>query len=170
MTYVYENTKIVVANPAVVASEQILVYAEDDEQKSPLNKLQFSSLQLGLKPVTGEQDAETKIPSTVTNKNGSEGLYANFVVDAAVQFQIVIKNIVIISNVDIQKVDAERENIFAGIMDKENGAKSLDAEEVVLTSEEACDEKEFTLLFWLDAKTGEDLKGAKISFEVHFVV
>ena len=170
MTYIYENTKIVVENPAVVAIEQVLVYDKDDEQKTQLTKLKFSNLQLGLKPVTGELDAETKIPSTVTNKNGSEGLYATFVVDASVQFQIVIKNIVIETNAETKKIDEERENIFASIMDKENGAKPLDKDQVVLSSEEACNAKEFVLLFWLDAKTSENLKGAKISFEVHFIV
>lgn len=169
MTYKYNSSKIVVDDPKVIASEGIVVYKKDDDQKNQLTKLEFSDMQLGLKPVTGEQDADTKIPSTVTNKNGSEGLYATFVVDSAVAFQIVVKNIKIESKMEKQKIDKERENIFVAIMDKEDGAKSFDGDEVVLADELSADGTEYVLLFWLDAKAGEDLKGAKISFELHFV-
>ena len=168
MTYRYQKTKIVVTDPKVVASEHVLVYKKDDEQKTMLTKLVFSNSELGLKPVTGDQNADTKIPSTVTNKNGSEGLYATFVVDSDIEFDIVVKNIKVESTRNAEKVQAERENLFVAIMDKEDGAKALNESSVVLAHETAAEGKEFVLLFWLDAKASEELQGAKISFEVHF--
>ena len=37
---------------------------EDDKLTSKIDKLKLSEMKLGLKPATGEIDAETKIPST----------------------------------------------------------------------------------------------------------
>ena len=170
MTYKYQNSKIVVSDPAIFASQGVLVYKKDDSNKAMLTKLEFSDSELGLKPVTGDQDAETKIPSTVTNKNGSEGLYATFVVSSSTAFDIVVKNIKIQSKRDAQKVARERENLFVAIMDEQDGAKSLDEDSVLLLHQSALENKEYVLLFWLDSKASEELQGAKISFELHFVV
>ena len=172
MQNVYEKTKIVVSDPIVVAGSSIKVYDDIDQDKNQLEYIEFSDSELGLKPVTGSIDADTKIPSTVTNKNGSEGLYANIKVSCnSAGLKIVVKNILIESKQEDSKIQKQRENIFLGIMDKQDGAKSLKENEVVLIEElEPVVDKLYTILFWLDSKASEDLIGAKISFELHFIV
>lgn len=171
MNYMYKDNKIVVNNPKIIAQSGILVYDAKDTNKTAITSLKFSDSELGLKPVTGEQDAETKIPSTVTNKNGSEGLYSSIKVTAPAGLKILVTNISVESKEDAEKIKKERENMFVGIMDQNDGAKSLKEDQVELISEPlAVEDKEYTILFWLDSKAAEILKGAKISFDIQFVV
>ncbi|MBQ8468291.1 MAG: hypothetical protein IJ542_00875 [Clostridia bacterium] len=170
MTYKYEKNKILVENPKIFATN-VSVWSKEDDTKSQIQELKLSSSSLGLKPVTGKADSDTKIPSTVTNKNGSEGLYGSFVVTAAAGLTIKVENIKIESSEDAEKIEKQRENIFVAIMDQTDGAKSLKDDEVILISEPlAVEEKEYTFLFWLDSKAGEELKGSKISFDLIFEI
>ena len=170
MTYKYEKNKILVENPKIFATN-VSVWSKEDDTKSQIQELKLSSSSLGLKPVTGKADSDTKIPSTVTDKNGSEGLYGSFVVTAAAGLTIKVENIKIESSEDAEKIEKQRENIFVAIMDQTDGAKSLKDDEVILISEPlAVEEKEYTFLFWLDSKAGEELKGSKISFDLIFEI
>ena len=170
MMFVYQEKKITVQNPSIIASSGVLVYDSKDEEQAPIDKLKFNDMALGLKPITGDADADTGIPSTMTDKIGTEGLYATVKVTAPAGLKIVITNIQINSEQDKEKVQEERKNIFMAIKDKQNSAQSLEEESITLVDEELeVKEKEYTIFFWLDGKAGEALTGAKISFELHFI-
>lgn len=168
MKYVYEDKKIVIENPKIKVAEGILVYSSDDQSKQQIDTLKFSDSELGLKPVTGEENSETKIPSTVTNVHGSEGLYATIKVTSNSKFNIVINNFKIQSD-DAEKVKTERENIKIGIMDKSNTKDFVEDEFVLLEENAAVEDKEYTILFWLGGNAGNSLQGSKISFDINFV-
>ena len=171
MNLVYADTKITVSNPKVNVVSGVLVYDSKDENKTQIEYLKFSDSELGLKPVTGEQNSETKIPSTVTDKTGSEGLYSTIKVTAPAGLRITINNVKIDSKEKREDIEKERENLFVGVMDTEDGAKSLKEDETILITEPlAVEDKEYTILFWLDSKAADILKGAKISFDINFVV
>lgn len=169
MNLVYEKNKIVVHNPTVVVSSGISIYQSDDQEKKQISKLKFNSMSLGLKPVTGEADDKTNIPSTVTEKNGTEGLYAQIKVTAFSGFIIKITNLKIENTEDEEKTQKERKNLWVALKDVEDSANSLEKNEVVLKIEtQEVNDKEYTIFFWLSGD-GKALKGAKISFEVQFV-
>ena len=169
MKYVYEDKKIVIEDPIVHVAEGILVYRADDESKTQIEKLEFSDSELGLKPVTGEEDSETKIPSTVTDVHGSEGLYVTIKVTSDSEFNIVINNFKIKSDGDLDKIKKERENIQIGIMDKSNTKDFVEDEFILYEETSPVEDKEYTILFWLGGNAGEILQGSKISFDINFV-
>lgn len=169
MNFVYEDTKIVIKDPTITVASGVLVYNAKDDTKTPLTKLEFSDMTLGLKPVTGESDAETNIPSTVTDKNGSEGVYSKIKITAAAGLKIVVKNIVIDSPEDPADIAEERENLFVAIKDVPDSAYNLKEDVITLaTFSDAQEDAEYTFLFWLDGKAGDILKGCTICFEISF--
>lgn len=169
MNLVYEKNKIVVQDPTVVASPGISIYKSDDQEKTQISELKFNSMSLGLKPVTGEADEKTNIPSTVTEKNGTEGLYAQIKVTSSGGFVIKITNLKIENTQDEEKTQKERKNLWVALKDVEDSANSLEKDEIVLKNEtQEVKDKEYTIFFWLSGD-GKALKGAKISFEVQFI-
>ncbi len=169
MNFIYKDSKIVITDPNVVASSGVLVYDSKDDNKTAISKLKFSDMSLGLKPVTGQADAETNIPSTVTDKNGSEGVYSSVKITAPAGLKIIVKNIKVESGEDAQKIKEERKNMFVALKDIKDSANNLEKDELILTTfEDAVADKEVTLFFWLDGKADKILKGSKISFEVYF--
>lgn len=170
MNLLYEKNKIVVANPQVVASQGISIYKSDDDSKTQITQLEFNSMSLGLKPVTGEADEKTNIPSTVTEKNGTEGLYAQIKISAQAGLTIKVKNLQIDSSEDAEKLQKERKNLWVALKDIEDSAKSLEESEVVLhTESQQVKDKEYVFFFWMSGD-GKALKGAKISFEIQFSI
>lgn len=170
MNLVYEKNKIVVKNPEVVAAQSIIIFASDDEEKTQISQLSFNEMGLGLKPVTGEADEQTNIPSTVTEKNGTEGLYAQIKVTAPKNLQISVTNLKIEGVEDDKDAQKQRKNMWVALKDVQDSAKTLEEDSVVLTKfSEALDEKELIFYFWLSGD-GKALKGATISFVVHFSV
>ena len=171
MNLLYQKNKIVVKDPVVIVSDGVLVSAQDDENDTQIAYLKFSDMNLGLKPVTGKVDQQTNIPSTVTDKNGTEGLYSAIKITAPVGLSIKLTNIKIESDQEYEKLEIERKNMWIALKDVKNSANNLQQNEVVLyTSQNQLDQTEFVVLFWLDSNVGKTLKGAKISFEMHFVL
>ena len=164
MAFKYEDEKVRVNNPDLIVASGISV--TDTSTSQTINKLKFSEVKLGLKPVTGELDHETKIPVTVTDQNGSEGIFAKFKVKASSNPVIKIKNISITGN-DKLEVDKERKNIWVAIKEIDDSSKNLEDEEVILgTIENASEGKEYTLYFWLSSVASEDFEMCTIDFDV----
>ena len=127
-------------------------------------------MELGLKPATGELDAETKIPSTVTDDGTSEGYYEKLYVKADSAYKILIKNITVENKKDKSAANKERENIFVAIKDVKNSTKSLEKDIVEIASiSDGFEQKELVFMFWLSSFSGKELVGSKISFDVEFV-
>lgn len=170
MTYVYAKNKIVVENPKVFADSNVLVYMANDDSKKQAERLTFSDISLGLKPVTGDISADSNIPSTVTDKQGSEGLYSSFKVSAPAGLSIQIKNVVIDCNCE-EDLNKEKENLYVALKDVDDSDNSLESDVVtLLVSKTELHEQEFTLYFWIGSAADDNLKGVKISFEVYFIL
>lgn len=168
-SFLYQRQIIKVLDPKIVAAEGMAVF--DAKGDKAITTLKLSSMKLGLKPATGEEDVETGIPSTVAEKKGSEGQYAKFKVYAPSGATIVIKNIKIDSKEKEEDIKKERENIKVSIKEIKESTKSLSEDEVTLGSVSASDERqELTFFVWLSAKAGEVLKASTISFEIHLVM
>jgi len=166
-TFLYQKELIRVENPKVVASSNISVFKEDGQTQ--LEKLELSKLNLGLKPTTGEEDAITSIPSTVTDRQGSEGHYAKFKLLAASGANVSVTNVVVQTKHDQEKVNEQRKNIMVAIDGVTKEAVSLEQDIVNLGTIEASEQvKEYTFYVWLSAKTSDDLEGATISFDISF--
>ena len=169
-TFVYKDKMIKFQEIKVIASAGINVF-DDDKLENKIEKLNLSDMKLGLKPATGELDEETKIPSTVTDSNGSEGYYEKVYVKSESLFKIVIKNIKIENKGNQEKADKERENIFVAIKGLKDSKKSLEENVVeVATFEGKNETQEIVFLFWLDKLSGDELVGSKISFDIEFFV
>ena len=164
MAFKYEDEKVVVLNPNIIKSSGVTVLNEKDEEISVLS---FSKVKLGLKPVTGELDHETKIPITVTDQNGSEGIFAKFKVKTNNLFNIKIKNLKVDGN-DKLDFKNERKNIWFSIKEIENSTKNYEEDELILASNIDAQDNVYTLLFWLASVSSEDFEMCTISFDVCF--
>ena len=163
MAFKYEDEKVVVNDPNVIVAGNIVVTNSNGE---PIDKLELSEVKLGLKPVTGELAHDTKIPVTVTDKNGSEGIYAKFKITTSVEANIKVKNLKVEGNekLDLSK---ERKNIWLALKDENDSAKNLEDDVTVLGKvENASEGKEYTLFFWLSSVASEDFEMCTISFDV----
>lgn len=167
-TFVYSKTKVLVSAVNVIASDGVGVFY-DEKLTQKADKLKLSSMDLGLKPATGEVDSETQIPSTITDQGTSEGYYATVFVKSQVNFGVVIKNIVIESSHDANIILEERKNIFVSIKDVKDSTKSLEENEVELSRFlDSSKTEKITFLIWLGAFASDELEGAKISFDIEF--
>ena len=168
MAFVYKDTKIEFKDIKIVASSGIEIF-DDDKLSEKIDKLKLSDMKLGLKPATGEVDAETEIPSTITDEGTSEGYYETVYVKSASAFKVVVTNIKIENEKDKEKAEGERENIFVAIKDKKDSTKSLEKNEVEIASFEGNEDgQKIVFLFWLGALSGDELVGSKISFDIEF--
>lgn len=168
-SFVYKDKMIKFEEIKVIASSGIDIF-EDKEYSKQTDKLKLSKMELGLKPATGELDAETKIPSTVTDDGTSEGYYEKLYVKADSAYKILIKNITVENKKDKSAANKERENIFVAIKDVKNSTKSLEKDIVEIASiSDGFEQKELVFMFWLSSFSGKELVGSKISFDVEFV-
>ena len=164
MAFKYQDEKVVVNNPRIYASDGVSVL--DVKTNQSIEILKFSEVKLGLKPVTGELSHDTKIPVTVTDKNGSEGIFARFLVKSHSAVSIKVKNLVVTGN-DKLEIEKERKNIWLALKDVEDSSKSFEDPEVTLASGEVVGSgKEYTLFFWLSSVASEDFEMCTISFDV----
>ncbi len=169
MAFAYKDTKIEVKEVLVKFAEGIGVY-QNKELTEPVSALKLSDMQVGLKPATGEIDAETMIPSTITNQGTSEGYYAKVFVKSNINYKIVMKNIVIKSKKDKHDIKEERKNLFISIKDVANSTKTLEKDETEIVSfSDVSETQELTFLIWMGGLADETLEGAKISFTLDFV-
>lgn len=163
MGYMYEREKVQVSNPKIYAPATATITSEAGEN---IDELQFSEIKPGLKPVTGELDQQTKVPVTVNDQNGSEGIYAKFKITTTSALSVKIENLKITGNdkLDIQK---ERANIWLAIMEIADSSKNLEEESVTLGTIAVSQEpKVYTLLFWLASVASEEFESTTISFDV----
>ncbi|MBR7172578.1 MAG: hypothetical protein IKD36_02165 [Clostridia bacterium] len=166
--FVYKDKMIKFQEIKVVAASSIEVF-DDEKLENKISKLKLSDMKLGLKPATGDLDEETKIPSTITDKNGSEGYYEKIYVKSSVAFKVLVTNIKIENDKDKEKAEKEREHIFVAIKGTKNSTKPLQEDVVeIATFEGSEDAREIVFLFWLDALSGDELVGSKISFDIEF--
>lgn len=169
MAFVYKDTKIEVKEVSVTFADGIGVY-QNKELSEPVSTLKLSDMKIGLKPATGEVDAETMIPSTITNQGTSEGYYAKVFVKTNINYKIIMKNIVIESKKDEHDVKEERKNLFISIKDIANSTKTLEEEETeIVTFSDVSETQELIFLIWMGGLANEALEGSKISFALDFV-
>lgn len=168
--FVFKDTKIEVTRVGVASSEGLKVF-EDEDLTKEVTELKLSNMELGIKPATGELDADTKIPSTVTDQGTSEGYYSTVYVKVEGDFKVVVGNVKIESKKNILDVEAERENVFVALKDVEEAVKSLETDGVELAKfQDVQGVQKLTFFIWLDALSGDALEGAKISFELEFIL
>lgn len=167
--FVFANTKIEVKSVKLVLANGIEAFS-DKELVEKTTELKLSKMELGLKPATGELDAETKIPSTVSDQGTSEGYYSKVFVKTNSDFKVYIEDVKIESKKYADKVDAERENVFVAIKDVDGAVKNIKEDKTELASFSNVEGvKELVFYIWLDALAGEELEGAIISFSLNFV-
>ena len=163
MVYMYKDEKVEVSSPRLVLGDGVKVTNLDNDE---ITSLKFSEIKLGLKPVTGDLDSETKIPVTVTDKNGSEGIYAKFKVTAASDKTIKLSNLKVTGNEKLE-LEKERTNIWLSIKEIEDSTKNFEEEIVTLgTATNISEGKEFTLLFWFSSVASGEFESTSISFDV----
>lgn len=167
--FVFADTKIEVKSVKLVLANGIEAFS-DKELTERTTELKLSKMELGLKPATGELDAETKIPSTVSDQGTSEGYYSKVFVKTNSDFKVYIEDVKIESKKYADKVDAERENVFVAIKDVDGAVKNIKEDKTELASFSNVEGvKELVFYIWLDALAGEELEGAIISFSLNFV-
>lgn len=167
--FVFADTKIEVKSVKLVLANGIEVFSDKELTKSA-TELKLSKMELGLKPATGELDAETKIPSTINDQGTSEGYYSTVFVKTNSDFKVYIEDVKIDSKKYADKVDAERENVFVAIKDVEGAVKNIKEDKTELASFSNVEgSKELVFYIWLDALAGKELEGAIISFSLNFV-
>ncbi len=167
-SFVYKDTRILISEVSLASSNGISLY-QDKNLTKKATKLVLSDMELGLKPATGEVDAENKIPSTINDQGTSEGYYSTIYVESDVDFKVIVKNIQIKSDKNALDIKKERENIFISIKDLSNSTKSLENEitEIALF-QDVSETQKLTFYIWLGAHADKILEGAKISFEISF--
>ena len=165
--YVYKDTKIEINNILIEANE-VDVYSDND-LKNKASTLNLSTMDLGLKPATGEIDADTQIPSSITDEGTSEGYYSSLYIPAGVNFKIILTNIKIETQKNQIEANNERKNIFISLKDVENSTKSLEENTIEIARfSNLTKTQKLTFLIWLGAFAGDELVGAKISFTLKF--
>ena len=167
--FVFKDKQIKIEKVAILADEEILVY-NDENKEQIATALNLSDMEIGIRPATGKLDQETQIPSTITDEGTSEGYYAAVYVEAKTNYKIVLKNINIESEKDDLLTKEERKNIFISIKDIANTTKNLEKDETeIVLFEDVSTLQKLTFFIWLGQSAGDDLQGAKISFDLAFI-
>lgn len=168
-TFVYEKTRTLVTAVGVYSSENIEVYS-DKKLTKKIKELKLSDMDIGLKPATGEVDAETQIPSTIDDKGTSEGYYSTVYVRTSGNFRVQLDNINIESDHDKLLIEEEKKNIFIGVKDLKNSVKTLENDGIeICRYTDVSEPVEITFLIWLGSLASDELEGARISFDIKFV-
>ena len=166
----YWSKRTLVEKVGIVADESIQIF-HDEKLTKKASELKLSDMEIGLKPATGELDNETQIPSTINDQGTSEGYYATIFVKSSGNFRIQLSNIKIDSSHDELLIKEERKNIFIGIKDLKNSVKTLENDGVeICRYSDVSKPVEITFLIWLGSLASDELEGAKISFDIKFVI
>lgn len=167
-SFVYPKTKIEVKKVTLSASSSVSIFSDKNLTKSA-SELKLSSMELGLKPATGELDSESQIPSTITDEGTSEGYYSTIYVKTTSNFKIILKDIKIETKKNEIEANEQRKNIFIAIKDIKNSTKDLKEEEIEIASFENVSETlSLTIFIWLGSLAEDALEGAKINFTLEF--
>lgn len=165
--FLYQKEIIKVKDPQIIKASNIVVYDKNGEEE--INILKLSKLKLGLKPATGEEDKETNIPSTITEKKGGEGHYVKFQLYAPDGAKIYVTEIVVQGKKPEDKIQEERKNIMVAIKEIDQSANSLESDKVFLGEVSESEGKvQMTLYVWLSGKASDVLESSTISFKVSF--
>ena len=165
--FLYKYEMVEVENPKLYLSDGMQIFNAVGDKV--IESLEFSKMTLGLKPATGEEDAVTNIPTTVNDRQGSEGLYAKSKVFLPSGAVVKIKNIRFDTTENQEEIQSERDNVFVAIKEVEDSASSLENEVVTLGTMPSSDERQdCTFYVWLSAKTGDTFKSVKIFFDIYF--
>ncbi|MBQ8451971.1 MAG: hypothetical protein IJ538_04290 [Clostridia bacterium] len=168
-SFIASAKKIEVQTIKINSSNGIVVFV-DEEKKQTANELKLSVLETGLKPATGEVDAETEIPTTVNDEGTTEGYYGSVFVESTADFWVTISNISIKGRKDASLIEKERKNIYITIKGVEKSTKTFEDNIVTLGKiQGSADLIEITVFVWLGALAGDDLEGAKINFDLNFI-
>lgn len=167
--FLYADEIVKIQNPKIYVTGDIKVFDEKGEKE--IDVLKFSEMKLGLKPATGDEDATTKIPTTVHDKQGTEGVFAKFKILAPSGAKVVVSNIKFDGKISEEIVEKERENIMISMSNSKKEAKSLKDENVHVFDVSPSSEKtELTLLVWLSSSISNDFNSETISFDLRFEV
>ena len=167
--FVYKYSRTLVKSVGLAYDEPIEIFS-DEKLTKKITKLKLSDMELGLKPATGEVDAETQIPSTIDDSGTSEGYYSTVYVKSSKNFRISINNINIKSDHDELLVKEEKKNIFVGVKDLKNSVKTLENNGVeICRYSNVTEPVKITFLIWLGSFASDELEGAEISFDINFV-
>ena len=167
--FVYKYSRTLVKTVGLVSDESIEIYS-DEKLTKQVTKLKLSDMELGLKPATGEVDAETQVPSTVDDNGTSEGYYSTIYVKSSGNFRLSINNIKIKSDHDELLIKEERKNIYVGIKDLKNSVKTLENDGVeICRYSDVSQPIKITFLIWLGSFASDELEGAEINFDINFV-
>lgn len=165
--FLYADEMVKIEKVNIVTAESVFVF--DKDGKNEIEKLELSTMKLGLKPATGEEDATTKIPTTVHDKQGTEGVFAKFKVKAENGAKIYVTNIKFSGDVSEKVIEEERENIMVSISQISESTNSLKEEKVLLGELQGSDEKvDLTLFVWLSASISDKFNSESISFDLLF--
>lgn len=165
--FLYAGEIVKVENPKIVASQGISVF--DESGNKSIETLELSKMKLGLKPATGEEDATSKIPATVHDHKGSEGVFAKFKLLAPAGAKIYVSNIRFSGKADEKVVEKERENIKVAISEISGSTTSIAKDKVLLGEVQASEEKtKYTFLIWLSSAISEKFNSETISFDLIF--
>ena len=167
--FVYKYSRTLVKTVSLVSDDSIKIF-KDEKLTKEISKLKLSDMELGLKPATGEVDAETQVPSTIDDKGTSEGYYSTIYVKSSGNFRISVNNINIKSDHDEMLVKEERKNIYIGIKDLKNSVKTLENDGVeICRYSDVSEPIKITFLIWLGSFASDELEGAEINFDINFV-
>lgn len=165
--FMYKTEVVKVNDPRIVTISGISVFNEKGDKT--ITKLELSNMKLGLKPATGEENADTGIPSTVHDHQGSEGHFAVFKLYAPSGCSIYVTNIKIESDKKEEVIKKERENIMVSIKELKESTTSLKEDKVLVGKTEASEERNtYTFFVWLSAKTSDEFDSTTISFDLSF--
>lgn len=162
MAFIFPNKQIKVADPQIIVADGILVRDAEGQQ---IQTLKLSTSKVGLKPVTGEEDDVFSIPITVTDTQGSEGLYGKFYVESNINWKLVLTDI----RIDDENASLERKHIKVGLKNVKDSSQTLENDDIIIATEEASlQTKEYTFYVWLHPSAGDELIGKTISFKLNF--
>lgn len=165
--FLYAGEIVKIENPKVFTTGNIKIFDEKGEKE--VDVLKFSKMKLGLKPATGDEDATTKIPATVHDKQGTEGIFAKFKILAPNGAKIVVSNIKFEGKMGEEIIEKERENIMISLSNATDEAKSLKEENVIVSEVSPSSEKVLLTLFvWLSSSISTDFNSETISFDLRF--
>ena len=146
--------KVEVSKITVVAMNAIQVM---DKEGNNISELEVKSSAVGIRPSTGEEMDGSDIPSTVNNEVGTEGAYACFCVTSSIPFKVVLSGCSVSSG-----SEENLDNIKIAMMEDDGVAISGSDVLSTLWQYDACENKELSIVVWLDPKTTESIAGGKI--------
>lgn len=160
-TYVVMKKKIEVEEIVLSIGEGIFVA---DKKGKQISKLEIKSKEIGMRPVTGEQNEKTNIPSTINDTISTEGAYAKFFLTTLSAYEIRLKSVWVSNGYDENK-----DNIFIGFHDDNSESVSIDKVGAVISRGERVTHREMIVVIWLDPDVTKSLIGADIIVELEIV-